>query len=412
MQKVRNFFIVLALMSVTALVSYKVGENKAGMIIDSSGKGVDLSMMWTVKDKLAKTFLEKNKMVDKTMVYGAISGMVASLGDPYTMYLPPDQNKSANEDLAGQFGGVGISLGFKDKNLAVMSPLPKTPAEKAGLLAGDLILKITDKANKVDKETTGISLEEAVNLIRGKVGTEVTLKMYREGKTGTFDVTMVRDNIEVPSIELEWKPSAKGKVAWIKLYKFSDVLFKEWPNIVNQIVDQRTKGDYAGIVLDLRNNPGGFLQASVAVASDFLKEGVVVSQESSDGTKESYSVDKSQGRLVNDKMVVLVNGGSASASEILAGALHDYKRALLVGEKTFGKGTVQQPEDFPDGSGLHVTVARWLLPSGKNIHKIGVDPDVVVVYVPPVVPTGTQQSKGATLSDNQLDKAIETLLKQ
>lgn len=411
MQKLRNVFLILALVAATSLASFRLGEKKAGISIDNSGKGVDLSMMWRVKSKLAETFLEKNKMDDKTMVYGAISGMVASLGDPYTMYLPPSENKNANEDLAGQFGGVGISLGFKDKSLAVMSPLAKTPAEKAGILAGDLILKITDKGKKVDKETTGISLDEAVKLIRGKVGTEVTLKLYREGKTGTFDVTLKRDNIEVPSIELEFKDSPKGKVAWVKLYKFSDVLFKEWSEIVDKIKEQKSKGNYAGIVLDLRNNPGGYLQASVMVASDFLKEGVVVSQESADGTKQPYPVDKTLGRLVDDKLVVLVNGGSASAAEILAGALKDYNRAKLVGEKTFGKGTVQQPENFDDGSGLHVTIARWLLPSGKNIHKIGVDPDVEIKYEPPVVPTGTTITKDLKLPDNQLDKAIETLIK-
>jgi len=415
MQKIRNVFIVLALMSITALVSYRFGERKNQMsaIISTTGNQLDLSMMWTVKDKLAKTFLEKDKMVDKDMVQGAISGMVSALGDPYTMYLPPKDNKNANEDLAGNFGGVGISLGFKEKNLAVMSPLAKTPAERAGILAGDLILKITDKEKKIDKETTGLSLSEAVEMIRGKVGTEVTLKMYREGKQGTWDVTLKRDNIVVASVELEFKEVSGKKVAWIKLYKFTDGLYKEWGEIVNKIKAENT----AGIVLDLRNNPGGFLQASVMVASDFLKEGVVVSQESANGSKEPYNVDKTLGRLLNTKLVVLINGGSASASEILAGALSDYKRATLVGEKSFGKGTVQQPEDFPDGSGLHVTVARWLLPSGKNIHKVGINPDVEVKYEPPVVPTGKLtptpvNGKKVEVKDNQLDKAIEVLLKQ
>jgi carboxyl-terminal processing protease len=414
MQKIRNVFIVLALMSVTSLVSFRLGEKQqaSGNGVALNGSGLDLSMMWTVKNKLSQMFLEKDKMKDSDMVQGAIVGMVQSLGDPYTMYLPPKDNKNANEDLAGEFGGVGISLGFKDKNLAVMSPLPKTPAERAGLMAGDLILKITDKEKKIDKDTTGLALSEAVDLIRGKVGTEVTLKMYREGKQGTWDVTLKRDNIVVASIELEFKEQNGKKVAWVKLYKFSDRLYKEWSDIVSRIKAENT----AGIVLDLRNNPGGFLQASVMVASDFLKEGVVVSQQSSNGTKESYSVDKTLGRLLDYKMVVLVNGGSASASEILAGALKDYKRALLVGEKTFGKGTVQQPEDFPDGSGLHVTVARWLLPSGKNIHKVGVDPDVEVKYEVPPLPSGTPTpvpaGKKVELKDNQLDKAIEVLLKQ
>ena len=403
MAKIRNVFLVLALVSVAALVGYKAGERKATIGTGVNTSQLDLSMMWTVKNKLRQTFLEKDKMNDKSMVYGAIGGMVASLGDPYTVYLPPEQNKSTNEDLAGKFGGVGIMLGYKDKNVAVMSPLPKTPAEKAGILAGDLILKITDKANKVDKDTSGMALEEAVKLIRGAVGTEVTLKMYRTGMANPWDVTLKRDNIVVPGVEMVWTDSPKGKVAWVKMYKFSDTLYSEWTPIVDQINQEKIKGKVAGIVLDLRNNPGGYLQASVMVASDFLKDGVGVSQQSSDGKVEKYSVDKSQGRLLNDRLVVLVNGGSASAAEILAGALKDYKRAQLVGDKTFGKGTVQQPEDFPDGSGLHVTIAKWLLPDGSNIHGVGVEPDVAVAYVAPTDPKDK--------TDNQLNKAIEVLNK-
>jgi len=403
MKKIRNIVLILALAGISLMVGFKLGEKKA-LAGAGSGQQLDLSMMWTVKNKLEQTFLDKSKMNDKNMVYGAISGMVASLGDPYTVYLSPDQNKSANEDLAGQFGGVGISLGYKDKNIAVMSPLPKTPAEKAGLMAGDLILNITDKSNNINKDTTGMTLEEAVKLIRGKVGTEVTLKIYRTGKAEAGEVTMKRDKITVPGVELEWKDSPKGKIAWVKLYKFSDTLYTEWTQVVGQINQERNSGKVAGIVLDLRNNPGGYLQASVMVASDFLKEGVVVSQQSSDGSVEKYSVDKSLGRLFDDKLVVLVNGGSASAAEILAGALKDYKRAQLVGEKTFGKGTVQQPEDFSDGSGLHVTIAKWLLPDGSNIHGVGVEPDVPVVYAAPTDPTSK--------ADNQLDKAVEVLLKE
>jgi carboxyl-terminal processing protease len=248
-----------------------------------------------------------------------------------------------------------------------------------------------------------MTLEEAVKLIRGVVGTEVTLKIYRTGVANPWDVTLKRDNIVVPGVELEWVDSAAGKVAWVKMYKFSDTLYTEWSQIVGQINQEKTNNKVAGIVLDLRNNPGGYLQASVMVASDFLKSGVVVSQQSADGSEEKYSVDKSLGRLLNDKLVVLVNGGSASASEILAGALKEYKRAKLVGEKTFGKGTVQQPEDFPDGSGLHVTIAKWLLPNGTNIHGVGVEPDVTVVYKAPADP----KSK----TDNQLDAAIIELLK-
>jgi carboxyl-terminal processing protease len=334
------------------------------------------------------------------MVYGAIQGMVASLDDPYTVFLPPKQNKSSNEDLAGAFGGVGIQLGYKDKILAVMAPLPKTPADKAGVKAGDLILKIIDKEKKLDKDTSGIALDEAVNLIRGKMGTEVTLKLFREGKKESFDVTMKRDNIVVPSLELEIKEVKGKKFAWVKLYKFSDQLYKDWPELVDKIIVERNKdgANFGGIVLDLRNNPGGFLQASVLVASDFIKEGVIVKQASANGQDQTYMVEKGRGKLLNDKLVVLINGGSASASEILAGALKDYNRAKLVGDKSFGKGTVQSPQDFPDGSGLHITIAKWLLPSGKNIHGEGVMPDVEVKFV-----------DNDKKTDNQFDKAVETL---
>jgi carboxyl-terminal processing protease len=245
-----------------------------------------------------------------------------------------------------------------------------------------------------------MSLDEAVTLIRGKIGTEVTLKLFREGEKETFDKTLKRDNIVVASLELEWKQEKGGKVAWVKLYKFTETLYKDWPDMVSKINEEKARGGVAGIVLDLRNNPGGYLQTSVLVASDFIDEGVIVKQQSSDGKVETYEVDKSRRKLLSDKLVVLVNGGSASASEILAGALRDFNRGKLVGEKTFGKGTVQQPEDFKDGSGLHVTVARWLLPSGKNIHKDGILPDFEVKY--------NSEDK----EDMQLKKAIEVLMEQ
>lgn len=396
---IRNLFVFLALLSVVSLVSFKIGRDSTGLVVSSSGDKLNLTLMWQVRDKLNQFFLEKDKLVDKSMEYGAIQGMVAALEDPYTVFLPPTDNKSANEDLAGEFGGVGISLGYKDKTLAVMSPLPKSPAERAGVKAGDLILKIIDKANNVDKETADMSLSEAVSLIRGKIETEVTLKMFREGKSEAFDVVLKRKNIVVPSIELEWKEQNGKKVAWIKLYKFTDRLFTEWPEKVEEIKKEKAKGNFGGVIMDLRNNPGGFLQASVLVASDFVKSGTIVTQKSYDGSEEKYNVVEGMGNLIDDKLVVLINGGSASASEILAGALKDFNRAKLVGEKSFGKGTVQQPEDFKDGSGLHITIAKWLLPSGKNIHKEGVMPDIEV------------KSGDNPKIDLQLNKALEIVLK-
>jgi len=398
-RNIRNLFVIFALLSVVSLVSFKIGRETSGVVMSDAGDKLNLTLMWKVKNQLNQTFLEKDKLVDKNMEYGAVKGMVAALDDPYTVFLTPDENKSTNETLAGEFGGVGISLGYKDKILAVVSPLAGTPAEKAGVKAGDLILHITDTVNNVDKDTTDITLDEAVSLIRGRIGTEVTLKMYREGKSDYFDVVLKRDNIVVPNVTLEWKEQNGKKVALVRINQFTETLFTDWPKKVEEINVEKVKGNFGGVVLDLRNNPGGYLQASVLVASDFIKEGTIVTQKSYDGTEEKYNVEAGRGKLLNDKLVVLINGGSASASEILAGALKDFNRAKLVGVKSFGKGTVQQPEDFSDGSGLHVTIAKWLLPSGKNIHKEGITPDVEI------------EIADDAETDIQLEKAIETLLK-
>lgn len=411
-RQIRNIFLFLALFSVVSLVSFKVGKTVGLETLGNnySTEALDLSLMWKVKDKLEEEFLEKEKIKDEEMTYGAISGMVSALGDPYTVFLAPKENKSSNDDLAGEFGGVGIQLGYKEKSLAVIAPLAKTPADRAGVRAGDLILKIIDKENNIDKDTAGITLEEAVELIRGKVGTEVTLKLYREGEKDTFEVKLIRDNIVVASMETEWIKKDGKSIIWVKLYKFSEQIYHDWPEAVDNIISEKKKlgSDFGGIILDLRNNPGGYLQASVLVASDFLKEGVVVTQKSADGREEKYQVDNSRGNLLNDKLVVLINEGSASAAEILAGALKSYNRGKLVGMKSFGKGTVQSPIDFADGSGLHVTIAKWLLPDGKNIHGDGVLPDVEEKWIQPA---DSANKSSVEPEDNQLDRAVIELLK-
>ena len=397
---IRNIFLILALVAVTSLVSYRLGSGRSDVSLVSTSKSGDSGLMAEVKSRLNQKFLEKNKLKEtKNLEYGAIAGMVQSLGDPYTVFLPPKDNKSTNEELAGTFGGVGISLGYKDKTLAVMTALSNTPAERAGVKSGDLILRISDSSKKVDKDTTGITLADAVDLIRGPVGSKVTLKMFREGQKETSDVILIRENIVVPSIKLEFKQNQGKTVAWVSLSKFSEQIYKDWPETVVKIKEKMTDPTFGGVVLDLRNNPGGYLEAAVQVASDFIESGVVVKQEASDGTTITYEVQKDRKNLLQVPLVVLINGGSASASEILAGALRDHQRAKLIGEKSFGKGTVQQPEDFADGSGLHVTVARWLLPSGVNIHGVGVMPDVAVTW-----------DNDATKTD-QYQKVYETLFK-
>jgi carboxyl-terminal processing protease len=389
MMSFKNKILYLLFLVVVAWGSFSYGQDYNR----KKYEGFDFSLLSKVKKELEVKYLDAQDMDKKKMEYGMISGLVDSLGDPYTVFLPPEENETYNEDLSGEFGGVGISLGFKDNNLAVMSPLPKTPAEEAGLKAGDYILKIVDEKNNVDRETTDISLQEAVKLIRGEIGTEVILNIYREGEDSPFDVSLNRSNIVVPSIELEWVEKDNKKIAVVGLYKFTERVVEEWDKIVNEIKIASKKEEYGGIVLDMRNNPGGYLQASVLIGSDLVKDGVIVRQKSNLKDELSYGVERGRGKLLDDDLVVLVNSGSASAAEILAGALQEYGRAKLVGEKTFGKGTVQQPDNFSDGSGIHITIAKWLLPSGKNIHGEGVIPDI--------------EEKD---TEKQLDKAFELLL--
>jgi carboxyl-terminal processing protease len=323
--------------------------------VPAGKENVDFALFWEVWDRLESGYLDKSKIDYHKMVYGAISGMVASLGDPYTVFLPPTDQKQSMEDLAGSFEGVGIQLGYKDGKIAVIAPLTDTPADKAGVKAGDLILKIKDTANNVDKDTVGMALPDVVNLIRGPKGTEISLTMLRDGK-GEFEVTLKRDTILVKSVELSYK----DKVAILKLTRFGERTYEEWEAAVSEIDSKIAKKEITGMVLDLRNNPGGLLQGSIFIASEFLKDGVVVKQEkSNNGGTETYSVNRT-GKLIKTPLVVLINPGSASASEIVAGALQERGRAKLVGEKSFGKGTVQEAEELAGGSGLHVTIKKGL----------------------------------------------------
>jgi len=416
LKQIRKVIIGLILLVLVGGIGYKLGEQKARLETVSSfplvrvertlpaekeGK-VDFSLFWEVWDKLEISYLERKNIDYKKMVYGAISGMVASLGDPYTVFLPPTENNDAKSDLRGDFEGVGIQIDYnKDQKISVVAPLSGTPAEAAGLKAGDIILRIVDEEQKVDKDTTGISLPEAVKLIRGPKGSKVKLTIQREGIEKPFEVVLKRETIVVKSVEVKFDEKNGKKIAILKLSRFGERTDQEWEeavDLINAKCNPPAGGaKCAGVILDLRNNPGGFLQGSVFIGSEFLVKGVIVQQDKGTDGKEIYEVNRS-GKLLKEDLVVLVNGGSASASEIVAGALQETKRARLVGEKTFGKGTVQEAEDLPGGAGLHVTVARWLLPSGKSIDKEGVKPDVEV-----------KNDEANLAEDLQLQKAIELL---
>ncbi len=333
-------------------------------------KNVEFDLFWKVWDALEKDYFDKTKLNAQKMVYGAISGMVAAVGDPYTSFLPPDQNKIVEEDLSGSFSGVGIQIGFRGTQLAVVAPLPGSPAEKSGIRAGDFIIGIKDESKSIDTSTAGMSLSDAVSLIRGEKGSVVTLALTREESDEPLIVDITREEIEVPSVTVDFVGEG-GDIAHIKLMKFSSETKAEWDKAVSTILTKNVKG----IVIDLRNNPGGYLQAAVDVAGDYLPNGsVVVIEEFSNGEKNSFKTDRIP-RLANYNTMLLVNKGSASASEILSGALREKKGIELVGETTFGKGTIQEPRQINGGSSLHITTARWLTPNENWVNEKGLEPD-------------------------------------
>lgn len=352
---------------------------------------VDFKLFWDTWDLISQHYLEKKALDPQKLFYGAIQGMVAAVGDPYTVFLPPDQQKSTKEELEGSFNGVGIELGFneakppsdgsKDKRLVVIAPLDGTPAEKAGIKPGDIILAI-DTTN-----TIGMSLPEAVNLIRGPKGSDVTLTIFRDGEAK--DIKLTRETIVVRSVDVSFKDTKSNKkVAYIKLSRFGERTADEWNEGVTKVLSEGV----SGVILDVRNNPGGFLDGAVYISSEFLESGDVVLQENSQGQRITYKVNR-QGKLLNLPLVVLINKGSASASEIVAGAMQDRKKALLVGEKSFGKGTIQEAKDLPGNTGVHITTAKWLTPSGRWVNSTdGLDPDVKI-----------------TSPDLQFEKALELL---
>lgn len=352
------------------------------------GVNLDFKLFWDTWDLLRQQYYDKKALDPQKMYYGAIQGMVAALGDPYTVFLPPTAQKNTKEELGGSFEGVGIQLGYnKDKRLVVIAPLNGTPAQRAGIKPGDMIIKINDQ------DTTNISLPDAVNLIRGPKESSVSLTIYRDGDKKPQDLTLARDTITINSVESSMKTSPKAKkIAYIKLSRFGEKTFEEWDKAVADILTQAPQG----VVLDVRNNPGGFLDGAIYIGSEFLSSGNIVQQENGAGQKQGYPVNR-KGKLLNIPLVVLINKGSASASEIVAGAIQDANRGKLVGEQSFGKGTIQTTQDLPDNTGLHITTAKWLTPSGHWIHNTGLTPDVKV-------DPGDDETK-----DLQLDKALELL---
>ena len=350
---------------------------------------IDFSLFWKVWDLLKENYVDAQNLDAKKLFYGAIKGMLAATGDPYTTFFDPEENKRFNEEISGSFDGIGIEIGMKNDILTVIAPLEGTPAEKAGLRAGDKILKINDRI------TSEMTIDEAVKEMRGVKGTEVKLIILHNNGEETQEITIQRDTISVKSIKLEFK---ENDISYLKISRFGEDTSRDFNLSLQKIVAKKNQK----IILDLRNDPGGYLESAIDLASRMLPKGkVVVIEESRD--KKQKSMYARGGDITSDiPTVILINEGSASASEILAGALRDNRENVrLVGEKSFGKGSVQERIDLSGGeTAVKITVAKWLTPKGEQINEKGISPDVEVKLSP------EDYEKNL---DPQLDKAIEII---
>jgi len=347
---------------------------------------VDFNLFWSVWDTLKARYVDAAQLKDKELFYGAVRGMVAAVGDPYTVFMNPIITKEFNDDLKGTFEGIGAEIGIKNDVLTIIAPLTDMPAQKAGLRPGDKILKINGE------DTAGILIDEAVTKIRGEKGTQVTLNIWREGFDETKDFTITRGTIIVKSVKWDMNDDNIMVITISHFNSDTEALFE-------RAVQDTLKRNPQGIILDLRNDPGGFLDTAIEVASEWIEDGVIVSEQKSDGSKNDY-LARGRARLGDYKTVVLVNKGSASASEIVAGALKDNGKAGIVGEQTFGKGSVQELVPLENGSSLKVTIAKWLTPNGVNISQEGIAPDESIEF------TTEDYNAG---KDPQMEKAVEIL---
>lgn len=351
---------------------------------------VDFSLFWDAWNLVNERYVDRSELDTQTMVFGAIKGMVEAVGDPFTVFLEAEESKRLREDISGEFAGVGIEIGIRDDVLTVISPLEDTPAGRAGMIAGDKIIAI-------DGETTsGIKIDEAVSKIRGRRGTKVVLTVLRKtnGDEEEREFELTRDKIKIPTVKWE---KLEGNIGHIRFLSFNQIAKSEFDEALRELKKQ---GAGERLIFDLRNNPGGLLDLAVDISSYFLDPGqVVVIEQFADGSRDELKA-KSNGQLKGLKVVILINKGSASASEIVAGALQDNLGIKLIGEKTFGKGSVQQVEDLRFGTALKITVAKWLTPKGRSISDEGIEPDIEVKLIEEDIKEGR---------DPQLERAIEVI---
>ena len=398
---------VLILLAVSFIVGVFVGRhvnplqtfNPIPINNNSTTSGqefLDLNKINVVLSTLQSFYVDPEKIDAQKMSEGALKGMVDALDDPATYYLNAEETKEFKQEMAkSTFEGIGAQLGYKDGQIIIVAPLEGSPAQKAGIRSGDVIIGVDDTVITKD-----MSIEKVVSIIRGEAGTTVDLHVIHQGEVTPTTITITRGKIIIPSIKLEISKKDPS-IAILHVYKFTDSSLSDWEaDWDNAIVKFKASGA-TKLILDLRNNPGGFMDAAVYAGGEFLPKGSVVVKQ----TDKYHNIQESKvtrkGKLLDVPMVVLVNQGSASASEILTGALQYYKRATVVGTKTFGKGTAQEIKEFTDGSSLHVTVYKWLLPDGRHItHKKSITPDIEVKY------TNDEFKKGV---DPQLEEAVKVL---
>jgi carboxyl-terminal processing protease len=350
--------------------------------------GVDFSLFWEAWKKVEEKYEDKEKLDVEEMIYGAISGMIETLDDPYTVFFKPEEAKKFLEDVKGVFEGVGVEVAIKEEQLQVVAPLEGTPAHKAGLRPGDKIMKVDGKS------TANITADTAVDWIRGPKDTEVVLTIYREEWGEERDIEIIRGTIDIPSLKLEIR---EDDIAYLKLYHFSEEAAYDFREAAINILGSSAKK----IILDLRNNPGGYLPVAQNIAGWFLEKGQVVAIEDfGEGKEKKELVAEGNARLFTYPIIVLINQGSASGSEILAGALRDNWGVMLLGETSFGKGSVQELTELRGGFSLKITIAKWLTPKGYSIADKGLEPDIMVEL------TQDDYDQGR---DPQLDRAIEII---
>lgn len=349
-------------------------------------KQQDFSLFWDVISLVRERHVEGDKLTDEQILFGAIKGALSELEDPYTSFLSPDESEQFNEDLSGVFGGIGAEIGVRDDQLTIIAPLKGNPAEKVGLKAGDKILKIDATS------TIGMEIDAAIKLIRGEPGTVVKLLIMREGLKEAKEFPVTRAIVNVPTLDWEMK----GNIAYFKLYNFNANLMPAWTVAATKALLKSPKG----IIIDVRDNPGGFLDISTNIGGWFVKRGNVLVREKFHSGDEERIYSNGNEAFAQIPVVVIVNQGSASASEILAGALKDLRDATIVGEKTFGKGSVQEVQDIGDGAMIKVSIAEWLTPFGRSINKKGIEPDVTVKLT---------EENIKKKQDPQLDKALQIL---